>query len=292
MKKSKYYLTLISMAIALSAHAENEVSTLDKIKDTHTLTLGIRESAAPFASIKNGVAKGFSVDICNSVVSGLEKVLKQKIDVKYVPVNGGNRIELIKSGRIDMECGTTTDTKAREQEVAFSYPIFVSGTRLAVRSDSTIFDYANLEGARVAVVQGSSCSKLIESVLLTTKARGNPLRVITVKDNDVGVNAVANSVADAFCTDDVLLAGTIAENGLDKKLHRVSRLLSVEPYAIMLRKNDDDFLHLVDSILADQISSGKVMKDGKKWFDNESFNYKFNHMTISALTFPVKFPVD
>ena len=284
MKNTKYFLALIFLLVTSLSHAQDEPLTIEKIKDTHTITLGIREGVAPFATFKNGIATGYTVSICNTIVAGLEKRFKQKLDIKYVPVSSANRIALLKTGTIDMECGTTTDTKSREKEVSFTYPFYISGTRFAVRKDSPINDYANIDGARVVIVSGSSCANLIKPVVLATQARGNGLKLMTVNNNDTAVLAVAEGKADAFCTDDVLLSGAIAAHGLDDKLHRVSRPLSVEPYAIMVRKEDTDFLHIVDEIMADYISSGAAMKEAKKWFST------FNHMTLSALSYPIKFP--
>lgn len=226
-------LFLVSLGFLLVSgfvRAES-ASTLEKLRTTKVLTIGVRDSAAPFATFKDGVAEGYSVDICNEVAAGLEQQLKQKIAVKYVPVSAANRIDLLRSGAIDIECGSTTDTADREKLVSFTYPIFITGARLAVAKDSHITDYKNLANARVVVVAGSSCEKLIVPALATARAHGQGFTVSTVKGNNEGVLAVSARSADAFCTDDVLLAAAITDNQLNDKLHRVSQPLSVEPVA-------------------------------------------------------------
>ncbi|MBC3871487.1 amino acid ABC transporter substrate-binding protein [Undibacterium oligocarboniphilum] len=277
-------LQLPGMAYAISESG----STLDKMRDSNTLVIGVRESAAPFAMMKNGVAQGYTVDLCRNVVAGIEKYLKTKLDIRYVPVNAKNRISLLQAGEIDMECGTTTDTRDREKEVAFTYPIFVTGARLAVRKDSPINDYSQLGGTRVVVVAGSSCEKLIQPVQVAAQSKGTPFSVRLVKDNNAGVLDVANHQADAFCTDDVLLNGAIEENNLNGKLHRVSRLLSIEPYALMIRKDDEQFLKLVDGIVAENLINGSAYKLVKKWFDRPGQAYRFNSMTTALFSFPNK----
>lgn len=281
---------LVSLGLLLvSGFASAEPSsTLEKLRTTKVLTIGVRDSAAPFATYKDGVAEGYSVDICNEVAAGLEQQLKQKITVKYVPVSAANRIDLLRSGAIDLECGSTTDTAEREQLVSFTYPIFVTGARLAVAKDSHITDYKNLANAHVVVVAGSSCEKLIVPALVTAQAHGQGFTVSTVKGNNEGVLAVSARRADAFCTDDVLLAAAIMDNQLNDKLHRVSQPLSVEPYSLMVRKDDRDFLKAVDDIVAQFLVSGRAAKLGSKWFDTPALRYKFNSMTMDAFAYPTK----
>lgn len=281
-------LAALSIFFAAAAVQAEPVSTLDKLRSTKVLTIGVRDSAAPFATFKDGVAQGYTVDICREVAAGLEQQLQEKIAVKYIPVSAANRIDLLRSGDIDLECGSTTDTAAREQLVSFSYPIFVTGARLAVATGSHITDYKNLGNARVVVVAGSSCEKLIVPAMTAAKARGEAFTVSTVKGNNEGVLAVSDHHADAFCTDDVLLAGAIADNALNDALHRVSQPLSIEPYAIMARKGDTDFLKIVDGIVAQCLVSGRAAKLGSKWFDTPTLRYKLNSMTMAAFAYPIK----
>lgn len=238
--------------------------------------------------MKDGIAQGYIVDICNSIASNLEKHRKMKLYARYVPVSANNRSNLLQSGAIDKECGATTSTKAREKEVAFSYPIFVTGTRLAVCTQSPITDFSHLGSTRLVVVTGSSCARLISSMAAEAKANGKAISISSLKDNNEAIQAVAANQADAFCTDDVLLAGAIASNNLTEKLQRVGKPLSIAPYAIMLGKNDTDFSNLIDTVLADTLRSGAASKLGKKWFDTPELRYKLNSMTLSASQLPVK----
>lgn len=281
-------LGCVSLVGAAQAEVDPGKSTLEKLRETRVLTIGVRDAAAPFASIKNGAPQGYTVDICNEVAAGIEKQLKLKLDVKYVPVSATNRIELLRSGAIDLECGTTTDTKAREKEVSFTFPIFITGARLAVRTNSSITDYKNMPGARVVVVAGSSCQKWIVPAMAAAQAHGQAFSVTAVKGNNEGVIAVATNQADAFCTDDVLLAGAIADNNLAGQVHRVSQPLSIEPYALMTRKNDVEFLKMVDDLVADCLLSGKAARLGDKWFDTPALRYKLNSMTTAAFSYPIK----
>lgn len=281
-------LLLLSFCHSLTCSAMSETPTLDRIKKTKSISIGVREHAPPFAMYEEGGGKGYSVDICNAIVAGLEKQLAMKLDVNYVSVSAKDRIGLVKSGQIDMECGSTTTTRDREKEVNFTYPIFVTGARIAVRKGSSITDYRNMPGARVAVVSGSSAEKLMQSVLQSATTRGQGFTLSTVKDNDAGVTSLAAGQIDVFSTDDILLAGAISSSKLDDKLVRTGSFISIEPYAIMTNKQDVQFLKLVDLLLADQLTSGKAQKLIVKWFDTSTFHYKINHLTASVFNFPAK----
>ena len=272
----------------LTCFASTESVTLEKIKQSKTVTIGVREAAAPFAVYSNGVGKGYSVDICNSIVSGLEKHLSVKLDVKYVPVTSQNRIDMVKSGKVDLECGSTTSTRDRIKEVEFSYPIFITGARISVRKGSTITDYKNMANARVAVVRGSSAEILMQAVLNTAMSHGQGFVIVPVENNNDGVNDLASGKVDVFSTDDILMAGAIASNGLENKLIRTGSFISIEPYAIMSRKDDLPFLKLVDSMVAEQLTSGRAQQLLEKWFDTPSFHYKVNNLTASNFNFPAK----
>lgn len=288
--KMVYLMFLATASVANVCSASSQTPTLDRIKSTKIINVGVRESASPFAvfDVKNKVGKGYTVDICNDIIEGLEKSLSQKLSVNYVSVTSANRIELVKSGKVDMECGSTTVTAEREKAVNFSYPVFVSGVRIAVRKDAIFTDYRHMGGAKVGIVKGSLAEKMVNEQLKSLEARGQTFTVHQVGDIEDGVMALATKKIDAFATDDVLLAGAISLHSLDLALKRVGPLMSVEPYAIMMSKEDNKFTKLVDELLAAQLTNGIARKTYSKWFDTSDLQYKMNQMTVSTFNYPSK----
>ena len=283
-------------ALVLSAPFPNAASaaiggggTLDKIRTSGVLTLGIREKALPFSDIEAGVAKGYSVDICNRVAQSVISVLGQPIRLNYVAVNSKTGVNLLKKGVIDIECGTTTHTTIRENEVDFSLPIFISGVRISVRSGSAIHSLDDLGGQTVAVVANSTAESLIKRALISSSGFRREFKIKPVADNDAGVQAVADGSVQAFCTDDVLMAGAIANQGLVKKLIRVGPLISVEPYAFMYRKNDAAFEKLADKAIREVLVSGAALGLVDKWMKTPELQYTLNSLTRENFRFSTKF---
>lgn len=266
-------------------------STLDKIRAAGVINLGIREKALPFSDIEAGVAKGYSVDICNRVADGVIGAIGKPVRVAYVAVNAKNRIEMLKNGLIDIECGTTTHTAAREKEVAFSLPIFVSGVRLAVRNDAaglaTSLD--NFGGKTIAVVAGSTAEGIVKRAEVAAAVNGRKFTIKQIGNNDEGIKAVSEGAAQAFATDDVLLASAIAKQGLFKSIVRVGPLMSVEPYAFMVRKKDDIFEKLVDKAVRDVLVSGAALGFVDKWLNTPELQYTLNALTRENFRFSTKF---
>lgn len=288
-KKIITCVLFLFLSIGISSSAQSS-STLNKVRSGGGVIIGVRENALPFSTKTEQGATGYSIDICNRVVRNMEKNLGVSIPIKYVGVNAQNRIEFLKNDAIDMECGTTTHTTSREKEVGFSYPFFVSGIRMAVRKGSKYKDYEDLGSASVAVTMESTAEKLVRNLLETMKAHGKPFTIHLVKSNDEGVLNVKNSQDDAFMTDDVLLAGAIITNNLQDYLERTGRNLSAEPYAIMVRKDDTDFLTEIDKALVPILTGGEAEKFVKHWFDTPALRYNMNHMTQSIFSVPAKFP--
>lgn len=281
----------VAALVAVSAFSTPAVAgpAFDRVSSTGRINVGVRESAPPFASMgADGQPRGYSVDICARVIKGMEKELKRTLTVQYHPVNAKNRLELIKSGAIDMECGTTTHTVAREKEVAFSFPFFITGIRIAVQKGAAIRDYGDMRGSKVAVVTSSTAEKILKDVNTAATLNGRGFTLVAVENNNDGVKAVAAGRVDAFATDDVLLSGAISANKLNGKVAAVGRFLSVEPYAIVAPLGDKEFLALIDNQLTGIYRNGEAVQLISKWFGTPEMNYPVNYMTREAMTLPVK----
>jgi len=263
----KVCLAALAAAFALSAQAQELTGTLKKIKDSGTVTIGNRESSIPFSYLDDKQQPvGYSMDLCNKVVDAIKAELKLPgLKVAYNPVTSQNRITLMQNGTIDMECGSTTNSVDRQKQVSFGNTTFVTGIRMLVKADSGIKDIGQLNGKAVVTTTGTTSDALIKA-----SEKGNSIDVKNIygKDHADSFLMVESGRAAAFVMDDVLLAGLIANAKNPKDFAIVGEALRVEPYGIMIRKEDPQFKALVDKTLAGLMKSGEIGKIYDKWFLN------------------------
>jgi glutamate/aspartate transport system substrate-binding protein len=238
---------------------------LKRVKDARVVRLGVREAAVPFASISaGGQASGYSVDLCLSIVDDLAQAVGlPSLRVEFRPVTPADRIDQVVDGRIDLECGATTNTAERRARVAFSPPIFIAGTQLMVRRGSPVRSLRDLAGASVAVVRGTTNEAAMRRWAADPARR---LRLDAVDDYDSAVARVASGESAALAADDVLLAGYIAERGLRRRYAVVGELLSYEPYGIVFAKDDPALAEIVHATFARLATSGDIRSIYNKWF--------------------------
>ena len=260
MKKS-----LIVLALAASTGlVQAQQDTLKKIKDSGAVTMGVRESSGALSyTLGDGKYVGYHVEICQKVLADVQKQLGlAKLDVKYQPVTSQNRVPLVQNGTVDIECGSTTNNATRQKDVAFAVTTFIEEVRIAVKANSGINSVEQLVGKTVATTTGTT------SVLTLRKherANGVSFKEVFGKDHADSFLLVDTGRADAFVMDGSLLAGLIsrAKNPADFKI--VGEVLSVEPIAIMMRKDDPAFKKAVDDSIKAMIKSGDVAKLYDKW---------------------------
>ncbi len=260
MKKS---LLALSLAVALGAvHAEE---TLKKIKDSGSVTMGVRESSGALSfTLGDGKYTGFHIEVCNKVLADVQKQLGlAKLDVKYQPVTSQNRIPLLQNGTIDIECGSTTNNATRQKDVSFAVTTFVEEVRIAVKANSGIAAIAQLNGKTVATTTGTTSVQLLRK---HERATGVDFKELFGKDHADSFLLLESGRAEAFVMDGQILAGNIAKakNPADFKI--VGEVLSVEPIAIMIRKDDPAFKKAVDSTIIGMMKSGELAKLYDKWF--------------------------
>ncbi len=252
--------------LTTAAQAQELTGTLKKIKDTGAITLGARESAAPFSYNLEGTRfTGYSYDIMMKVLDRIKSELKMS-DLKWrvLPFTAQNRIPLIQNGTLDFECSSTTNNLERQQQVAFSTSIFVIGSRLITAKDSGIKDFEDLKGKNVATTAGTTSERLINK-LNETKALG--VNVIAARENSQAFLAVESGRAVAFMMDDAILYGERAKSKSPEKWVVVGTPQSREVYGCMMRKDDASFKKVVDDALIDLMKSGEINKIYKKWFE-------------------------
>lgn len=248
-----------------AASAQELTGTLKKIKDSKTVTLGHRESSIPFSYVnKVGEPIGYSIDLCNAVVDEVSKELEGiEIAVKYKKVTAETRIPAVKSGEVDLECGSTTANFERKKEVAFSPIFFVAGTKLLVSRSSSISSYRDLRDKTVVVTAGTTNEAAVRAI---SEKQHLGIKFLVGKDHAESFAMLKEGKADAFATDDVLLYGLVATARLGDRYHVVGEYLSYDPYGLMYRKDDPDFAAIVDRTFGRLAQSRELVQLYNKWF--------------------------
>jgi len=252
---------LVALGYAGAAQAED---TLKKIKDTGSITEGVRESSGALAyTLGDGKYTGFHYDVCQHVIADIQKQLgMSKIDVKYQPVTSQNRIPLVQNGTVDLECGSTTNNATRQKDVAFAPTLYVEEVRIAVKANSGIKGIADLNGKTVATTTGTTSVQLLRK---NKRAQGINFNELNGKDHSDSFLLLDSGRADAFVMDGQILAGLISKAKNPNDFAIVGEPLSVEPIAIMYRKDDPAFKKAVDDSVREMAKSGDVAKLYDKW---------------------------
>lgn len=256
---------LTVMCGAGASQAEELTGTLKKIKDSGQITLGVRDSSIPFSYLddkQNYV--GYSIDLCERVAQSVRRKLgMSQLNVKYQPVTSATRIPLMANGTIDLECGSTTNNEERERQVAFAPTTFVTANRILYKKNSGIKVLADMKGKTLVSTAGTSN---IKQVTILNGERGLGMNIIAAKDHAEAFLMVETDRAQAFAMDDVLLASLAATSKEPQAYEISSEALSVEPYAIMLRRDDPAFKATVDQAVKDIMASGDIYTIYDKWF--------------------------
>ncbi|WP_460483194.1 amino acid ABC transporter substrate-binding protein [Comamonas humi] len=243
--------------------------TLAKLRASGTIALGYREASVPFSYLNARQQPiGYSIELCKALVTSIEDAINKTLTIQWVPVTSDNRIAAVASGKVDLECGSTTSNLERRKQVAFSPIMFVAGTKVMVRQGTAIRSFRDLAGKKVAVTAGTTNEQVLRNLDAKFKL-GIQLQV--VPDHAQGFAQVAAGTADAFATDDVLLYGLIAENagknaGQGGKFEVVGDYLSYDPYAIMFRKDDPQLAQVVAKSFQELAEDGEIERQYKRWF--------------------------
>ena len=239
--------------------------TLDKFKETGVALLGYRETSRPFSFAGNdGKPAGYSVDLCFDVIAGVRQTMKlPELKVEWVAVTPGDRIAKLVKGSIDLECGSTTITFSRMEQVAFSHMIFVDGGSLLATTASGIATVKNLGGKRVGVIPNTTTEKALAAAMREASVQAS---VVTVSEHGEGLRGLEEGRLDAYASDRLLLAGLQTTARDPAKLKLSAELFSYEPYALMLRRGDNSFQANVNRTLSHLYRSGGLVKIYERWF--------------------------
>src|ERR1700757_588332 len=244
--------------------------TLAKIKSTKTIAIGYRDASVPFSylnAVRDPGARqpiGYSIDICLAIVEDIRGELgDDTIQIRWLPVTPQTRIAMVVDGRVDLECGQTTNNAERRKEVAFSPIIFVSGTKLLVKRDSKLRSYRDLKGRTVVATEGSTNATAVKAIDAKLQLG---VKLMLVRDNQEAFQAVDSGKADAWAGDDAVLYATAAESKTPKDFTVLDEYLSYDPYGIMYRKNDAQLDALVKKNFEKLAETRELSRIYEQWF--------------------------
>lgn len=265
MKKQllSFMLGVASMGLAATAQAD----TLGKIKSSGAVTMGVRESSGALSyTLGDGKFAGFHVEICERVLADVQKQLGlAKLAVRYQPVTSQNRIPLVQNGTVDIECGSTTNNATRQKDVAFAVTTYVEEVRIATKANSGITSINQLNGRKVATTTGTTS---VQHLRKHERATGVNFEEVFGKDHADSFLLLESGRADAFVMDGSILAGNIANAKSPADFRIVGEVLSVEPIAIMMRRDDPAFKKAVDDSIIRMMRDGSLAKLWNKWFES------------------------
>jgi glutamate/aspartate transport system substrate-binding protein len=262
---------LVALALALfgnaaaPALAQDSSGTLKKIRDSGAITLGHRDASIPFSYYDDRQQPvGYALDLCLRVVDAVKAELKlPKLEVKYQLVTSANRIPLMANGTIDLECGSTTNNLEREKQVAFTITHFVTANRWVAKKASRINSLQDLKGKTIVSTAGTTNIKQITEINAAQKLGMN---IISANGHPEAFQMVESGRAVAFVMDDILLYSLAAQSRRPADYAISAAALSVEPYGIMLRRDDPAFKKVVDAAMVRIYKSGEIAKIYDKWF--------------------------
>ena len=265
MTRSKFAIAMLLGALASGAAAQELAGTLKKVKELGAITVGHRESSIPFSYLDDRQQPiGYAMDLCMKIVDAVKAELKMpNLQVKLQPVTSSNRIPLLQNGTIDLECGSTTNSVQRQQQVAFGPTYFVINVTAAVKKASGINSLADLNGKTISTTSGTTSVPLLKAYEKTAHV---DVREIYGKDHAESFLLMADDRAAAFVMDDILLAGQIANSRTPDAFRILGESLRQEPYSMMLRKDDPQFKALVDRTVSGVMKSGEIDRLYAKWF--------------------------
>lgn len=261
----KHLLAWAVTALAASSAFAQAGDTLAKIKASGSVSLGVRESSGGLGfTLGGGKYVGFHTEMGEIVLADIQKQLGlAKLNVTYQPVTSQNRIPLVQNGTVDLECGSTTNNATRQKDVAFAMTTYVEEVRIAVKGSSGINAIKDLNGKSVATTTGTTS---VQTLRKNERAGGIDFKEVMGKDHADSFLLLESGRADAFVMDGQILAGNISKSKSPADYKIVGEVLSVEPIACMLRKDDPAFKKAVDDSIKRQIADGSLAKLYDKWF--------------------------
>jgi glutamate/aspartate transport system substrate-binding protein len=254
-------LLLAVLALSLPAGAQ----TLDKVRNSGVIKLGYIDGAAPFSYTDgNGQPQGYSVELCNAVAEGVGAQLKrQGLKVRWVKLTIQDRIDAVRTGKVDLECSTTTWTLSRQKLVDFSLVTFVDGGSLLVKGEAEIGRLADFGGKRIAVINGTTTERSLRGALERRKVNAE---LVGIKTRDEGLGLLREGQVEGLASDRTALIGVVVMSGSKGGIYKLlDQDFSIEQYALMMKRGDHDFRLAVNSVLARIYRTGAIEEIYGRW---------------------------
>ena len=245
----------------------NDSPTLRKIREAGVISLGYRDSSVPFSYLDDAQRPiGYSVDICQRIVEAVKKRLGvRELELRYVPVSSATRLSMVANGSVDLECGVTTNNAERQRKVAFTITTYVAASRLVSRRAAPVMTLDDLRQKVVASTVGTT--SLLHLQDLST-SRGLEMQILAARDDPEAFRMVETGRAAAYAMDDVLLRATIAGARRPEDFVLSDEALSVEPYGIMLNREDPEFKRVADEAITTLFRTGEIFRLYQRWFQS------------------------
>jgi glutamate/aspartate transport system substrate-binding protein len=257
-------LLALSCVAVLGLAQAQESPTLRKIREAGVISIGYRESSVPFSYLDDAQRPiGYSMDICERIVDAVKARLGLRdLERRYVPVTSATRVPLVANGTVDLECGVTTNNAERQRHVAFTLTTYVAASRLASKKTLPVIKLADLRGKVVTSTVGTTSLRHLQELYAT---QGLEMTILAARDDPDAFRLVETDRAAAYAMDDVLLAGTIARSKSPGDYVISEDALSVEPYGIMLSRDDREFKRLADDAIRALFRSGDIHRLYRRW---------------------------
>ena len=259
----KHLLVMAIAAIGATGVYAQANDTLAKLKTSGNISLGVRDSSALSFTLGNGKYVGFHTEMAERIVDDLNKATGKTLAITYTPVTSQNRIPLVQNGTVDLECGSTTNNMARQKDVAFAVTTYMEEVRIATKANSGITGIKDLNGKTVATTTGTTS---VQTLRRNERSNGIDFKEVMGKDHADSFLLLESGRADAFVMDGSILAANISKSKAPADFKIVGEVLSVEPIACMIRKDDPAFKTAVDNSIKRQIADGSLAKLYDKWF--------------------------
>ncbi len=259
----QHILAICCAALAAGGASAQSGDTLAKIKSSGSISLGVRDSSGLSYTVGNGKYVGFHTEMGERIVADLSKAVGRELKIEYSPVTSQNRIPLVQNGTVDLECGSTTNNATRAKDVSFAVTTYVEEVRILTKASSGINGIADLKGKTVATTTGTTS---VQTLRKNKRAEGLEFKELMGKDHADSFLLLESGRADAFVMDGSILAANASKSRHAADYKMVGEVLSVEPIACMLRKDDPAFKKAVDDSIKRQIANGSLAKLYDKWF--------------------------
>jgi len=262
MTSLRLFALALICALALPAWAQS--ATLEKIRKQGAITMGYLEGSAPFSSTDaSKQPQGYSIELCRAIASGIRAQLKlDSLETRWVLLTIQNRLEAVKSGRVDIECSTTTWTLGRQADVDFSLITFVDGGSILTRVESDTGRISDFNGKRIAVITGTTTEKVLKETLALRSIKAS---VVTVKTREEGLRLLDQRKVDGFASDRIVLIGIVLTSKTQGAFKLLEEDFSVEPYALAIPRGDHEFRLAVNRVLARLYRTGEIQKIYEQW---------------------------